>query len=55
MFPVDAGNQCESIDLPDAELKYWASIDLKNPNGVAKQAKPCGPRINLTFRRIIPV
>jgi alkylated DNA repair dioxygenase AlkB len=27
--------------------KYWR-------HGIAKESRPCGPRINLTFRQIIP-
>ena len=43
------------IDLPSGSLllmkgrtqRFWK-------HGIDKQTKPCGPRINLTFRRILP-
>lgn len=38
MFRVDSFNRCESIDLPDSDLKFWASIDLQHSNDFLVEA-----------------
>lgn len=43
------------IELPSGSLLIMKGQTQKNwKHGIDKQAKPCGPRVNLTFRRIYP-
>ncbi len=47
----------ESVKLPLAHgsLLVMAGETQRNwHHGMAKQARPCGPRVNLTFRKILP-
>lgn len=43
------------IELPTGSLLLMRGTTQKNwKHGIDKQAKPCGPRVNLTFRFIYP-
>lgn len=43
------------LELPSGSLLLMKGHTQKNwKHGIDKQSRPCGPRINLTFRRIIP-
>ncbi len=43
------------IELPSGSLLVMKGVTQKFwKHGINKQTKPCGPRVNLTFRRIFP-
>ncbi|GAA0742079.1 alpha-ketoglutarate-dependent dioxygenase AlkB [Ideonella azotifigens] len=43
------------LELPSGSLLLMKGLTQKNwKHGIDKQSKPCGPRVNLTFRRIVP-
>lgn len=42
------------LELPSGSLLLMKGLTQKNwKHGIDKQSKPCGPRVNLTFRRIL--
>lgn len=42
------------LPLPDASLLVMKGATQKNwKHGILKETTPCGPRVNLTFRRIV--
>jgi alkylated DNA repair dioxygenase AlkB len=50
------GTKPVRIELPGGSVLIMKGQTQKNwKHGIDKQAKPCGPRVNLTFRRIYPV
>jgi alkylated DNA repair dioxygenase AlkB len=41
------------LELPSGSLLLMKGLTQKNwKHGIDKQSKPCGPRVNLTFRQI---
>lgn len=43
------------LELPSGSLLLMKGLTQKNwKHGIDKQSTPCGPRVNLTFRRIVP-
>ena len=44
------------LELPSGSLLLMKGLTQKNwKHGIDKQSRPCGPRVNLTFRRIVPI
>jgi len=44
-----------SVDLPDSSLLVMSGETQRNwKHGIRRTARPCGPRVNLTFRQIYP-
>jgi alkylated DNA repair dioxygenase AlkB len=43
-LPLDSGSL---LLMRGDTQRYWK-------HGIAKETRPCGPRVNLTFRRIVP-
>ena len=42
------------LELPSGSLLLMKGLTQKNwKHGIDKQSRPCGPRVNLTFRRIV--
>lgn len=42
------------LELPSGSLLLMKGLTQKNwKHGINKQSRPCGPRVNLTFRRIV--
>jgi alkylated DNA repair dioxygenase AlkB len=52
---TDRGRKSLRIELGDGSLLIMRGATQRNwKHGIAKEPRPCGPRVNLTFRRIVP-